>query len=79
MPSNFFVVEGTLIHRQTRQSLTGFKVGVWDKDVRISDQLGTAITNRLGRFTVRFDATRFNHHLLTTSRMSSSWFIKATQ
>src|SRR5262245_33634098 len=48
-------VKGQVIDAKTRQPLAGLKVEAWDKDPRAGTLLGSAVTDRAGKFTIEFD------------------------
>lgn len=52
-----------IIHKKNKRPISGLRVSAWDKDVEVSDHLGTAISGPDGRFTITFDESRFRDGL----------------
>ena len=59
MAKRKYRIVGTLVDRQSRSMLAGFRVEAWDKDPLFDDLLGTAITDAGGKFEIRFDESYF--------------------
>ena len=54
-----YSVGGKVIVKQTAMAVPGVKVEAWDKDKKICDQLGVAITDQNGGFYIQYDESRF--------------------
>lgn len=48
------VVTGRIVDRKRGEPIVGARVNVYDEDMLLDDYLGTAVTNRTGRFEVDF-------------------------
>jgi hypothetical protein len=55
-------IAGVVIDSQTRQPLPKLRVEAWDKDVKLSDVLGSYITDEKGRFFISYDELRFREN-----------------
>jgi hypothetical protein len=53
------IVQGRIVDRDQGTPLAGAKVDVYDKDLVLSDYLGTATTGQDGRFSVEFNSALY--------------------
>jgi len=53
------IVKGRIVNREGGAPVEGAKIEVYDKDLLIDDYLGTAVTDRDGRFQVDFTSANF--------------------
>ena len=59
MPSQHFLINGTVLDEQTRHPIAGIYIEAWDKDLIYDDLVGATTTNQSGEFQFRFDDTYF--------------------
>lgn len=55
-------ITGVVVDITTKLPLPGVRVEAWDKDIKLSDVVGTYITDRQGRFSISYDELRFKEN-----------------
>lgn len=64
MATKTFRIIGHIIDRETHQGVAGLHVEAWDKDLLIDDLIGSAVTDKEGRFEILFDEAYFKELFL---------------
>src|ERR1041385_1276722 len=59
MSEEKYRIIGTVISSSTRQGVAGARVEAWDKDLRVNDLVGSAVTTEDGSFVIEFDSSYF--------------------
>lgn len=54
-----FSINGVVLDEQTGEGVLALQVEAWDKDIKIDDCLGKALTNDKGEFTITFKSSDF--------------------
>jgi hypothetical protein len=54
-----FRIAGRVIDRKTRNGIAGLRVESWDKDLILTDLVGSAVTDAEGAFQIEFDDSHF--------------------
>lgn len=55
-------IAGVVIDSQTKQPLPKVRIEAWDKDLKLSDVLGSYVTDEKGRFSISYDELRFREN-----------------
>lgn len=55
-------IAGVVIDSQTKQPLQKVRIEAWDKDIKLSDVLGSYVTDEKGRFSISYDELRFREN-----------------
>ncbi len=55
-------IAGVVIDSQTKQPLPRVRIEAWDKDVKLSDVVGSYVTDDKGRFSISYDELRFREN-----------------
>ncbi|MDO7174039.1 neuraminidase-like domain-containing protein [Mariniflexile sp. AS56] len=59
-PANaIYSLQGIVEQKENKKSIPNIKVEAWDKDKKVSDQLGLTITDDKGSFYIQYDSSRF--------------------
>ena len=64
MAEKKFLIQGRVIDPQTRHDIANLRVEAWDKDLRLNDLVGSAVTVEQGSFQMRFNETYFRELFL---------------
>src|ERR1041384_3285544 len=59
MSEEKYRIIGTVISSSTRQGVAGARVEAWDRDLRIDDLVGSAVTGDDGSFVIEFESSYF--------------------
>ncbi|WP_411032340.1 neuraminidase-like domain-containing protein [Spongiimicrobium sp. 3-5] len=54
-----YTLSGNVLRQNNKQPVQDLKVEAWDKDKKISDQLGVAISDASGAFVISYEPSRF--------------------
>src|SRR5688572_22316307 len=57
MPNNTIKIAGRVIDRKTRSGIAGLRVESWDKELKLKDVVGSAVTDAEGAFQIELDAS----------------------
>ncbi len=54
-----YSLQGSVVQKKNKTPIPNIKVEAWDKDKKVCDQLGLAITDEKGAFYIQYDDSRF--------------------
>lgn len=55
-------ITGVVVDVHSKQPMPGVRVEAWDKDMKLSDVVGSYLTDKQGRFTISYDELRFKEN-----------------
>lgn len=55
-------IAGVVIDAQSKQPLSNMRIEAWDNDIKLSDVVGSFLTDEKGRFSIAYDELRFREN-----------------